>query len=713
MAAASAAALRGSTPAFAGRSAAKIAGRAQGLPAAASDSELHKPLNLQRFIAYAPLARRLQADTGFYVASGGSPVPSIASDVTAAAFAHSRRRAAQSATAQPGHAIRSRSRPCSMPARQRPRTPARAGQSATGRATATSPAAANGNTMPRRPQPRIPALRPATAPPRNRAPAIVGVGTARPARRRMARNATRQPSHERQDQYRSKATAAARRPPDRRGGECGIGDCGNSDRDEQRCDQTGATATPNNRPDTAPAAAAASEQRLQPTVATTAAADGSGCGSTTGQAPPPAMPPHAASQESRARTTATTARRRQQRREQSDAAAAPAASASGAIHRRPSPQPSSLNTTADGTPPLRPAALRAASKPWRTIEQTAPGARRRIGAESRPHAGTDAATSAAGAIRYAANARRPNADSADAAAAPSGAQSQRRRRKREPTQPPTTAGLRRSAPPAARRRNRAARRQRQRSTASPRTAMPAPSDMPSTQTGGQYGESGQRRPAEFRRLRGQYGDPVQRRGDGRRQRPPPPFRLPGLPSPSPRARRPAPTSSTSGSIRRNSAASTCRLDVDSSGQVTSHVTADRPETLHLLQSQQPQLERALEQAGLKTADNGLQFTLRDQSFAGQNNRRRRAAATRAAARHSRRRSVARRDHANLFRVWASAAGSTSASERQLFEDATMTTTTTPTSTTTTPTHDQFDRVSPRRPPVSPARSSLPAISIRS
>ena len=29
-------------------------------------------------------------------------------------------------------------------------------------------------------------------------------------------------------------------------------------------------------------------------------------------------------------------------------------------------------------------------------------------------------------------------------------------------------------------------------------------------------------------------------------------------------------------------------------------------------------ERALEQAGLKTADNGLQFTLRDQSFTGQN-----------------------------------------------------------------------------------------------
>ena len=61
-----------------------------------------------------------------------------------------------------------------------------------------------------------------------------------------------------------------------------------------------------------------------------------------------------------------------------------------------------------------------------------------------------------------------------------------------------------------------------------------------------------------------------------------------------------------------------RLDVDGSGQVRTHVTVDRADTLQLLQSQQPQLERALEQAGLKTAENGLQFTLRDQSFAGQN-----------------------------------------------------------------------------------------------
>jgi flagellar hook-length control protein FliK len=62
-----------------------------------------------------------------------------------------------------------------------------------------------------------------------------------------------------------------------------------------------------------------------------------------------------------------------------------------------------------------------------------------------------------------------------------------------------------------------------------------------------------------------------------------------------------------------------QLTVDGNGQATTHMTVDRPETLQLLQSQQPQLQNALEQAGLTTADNGLQFSLRDQSFTGQNN----------------------------------------------------------------------------------------------
>ena len=57
-----------------------------------------------------------------------------------------------------------------------------------------------------------------------------------------------------------------------------------------------------------------------------------------------------------------------------------------------------------------------------------------------------------------------------------------------------------------------------------------------------------------------------------------------------------------------------RLDVDRNGHVTSHLTVDRPETLNLLRQDSASLERALQDAGLKTSDNGLQFSLRDQSM---------------------------------------------------------------------------------------------------
>jgi flagellar hook-length control protein FliK len=59
-----------------------------------------------------------------------------------------------------------------------------------------------------------------------------------------------------------------------------------------------------------------------------------------------------------------------------------------------------------------------------------------------------------------------------------------------------------------------------------------------------------------------------------------------------------------------------RLDIDSSGQVTSRLVVDRPETLDQLRRDSAGLERALQDAGLKTAQNGLQFSLRDQGFAG-------------------------------------------------------------------------------------------------
>jgi flagellar hook-length control protein FliK len=58
-----------------------------------------------------------------------------------------------------------------------------------------------------------------------------------------------------------------------------------------------------------------------------------------------------------------------------------------------------------------------------------------------------------------------------------------------------------------------------------------------------------------------------------------------------------------------------RLDVDRGGNVTSRLTVDRAETLDLLRRDAPQLERALQHAGLNT-EGGLQFSLRDQNFAG-------------------------------------------------------------------------------------------------
>jgi flagellar hook-length control protein FliK len=61
-----------------------------------------------------------------------------------------------------------------------------------------------------------------------------------------------------------------------------------------------------------------------------------------------------------------------------------------------------------------------------------------------------------------------------------------------------------------------------------------------------------------------------------------------------------------------------RLDVDKQGQVTSHLIVEKSATLDLLRRDAQQLERALQDAGLKTSDNGLQFSLRDQQ-SGRNN----------------------------------------------------------------------------------------------
>jgi chemotaxis protein MotD len=61
-----------------------------------------------------------------------------------------------------------------------------------------------------------------------------------------------------------------------------------------------------------------------------------------------------------------------------------------------------------------------------------------------------------------------------------------------------------------------------------------------------------------------------------------------------------------------------RLDVDRDGRVTSRLVADRPETLDMLRRDAPDLQRALQDAGLKTSDSAMQFSLRDQGFGAQN-----------------------------------------------------------------------------------------------
>jgi flagellar hook-length control protein FliK len=61
-----------------------------------------------------------------------------------------------------------------------------------------------------------------------------------------------------------------------------------------------------------------------------------------------------------------------------------------------------------------------------------------------------------------------------------------------------------------------------------------------------------------------------------------------------------------------------RIDLDRHGQITSHLTVEKPETLAMLRQDAPQLQRALDNAGFRTGDHGLQFSLRDQSSSNQN-----------------------------------------------------------------------------------------------
>lgn len=55
-----------------------------------------------------------------------------------------------------------------------------------------------------------------------------------------------------------------------------------------------------------------------------------------------------------------------------------------------------------------------------------------------------------------------------------------------------------------------------------------------------------------------------------------------------------------------------RLSVDNTGKVQAHLTADKPQTLDLLQRDRTTLERSLKDTGLDLANNGLNFSLKGQ-----------------------------------------------------------------------------------------------------
>nr|WP_269468076.1 flagellar hook-length control protein FliK [Devosia ureilytica] len=60
-----------------------------------------------------------------------------------------------------------------------------------------------------------------------------------------------------------------------------------------------------------------------------------------------------------------------------------------------------------------------------------------------------------------------------------------------------------------------------------------------------------------------------------------------------------------------------RLDIDQSGQVSARLMVEKSETLDLMQRDQRGLERALQQAGLDSAKTNLEFSLKQNPFAGQ------------------------------------------------------------------------------------------------
>ena len=61
-----------------------------------------------------------------------------------------------------------------------------------------------------------------------------------------------------------------------------------------------------------------------------------------------------------------------------------------------------------------------------------------------------------------------------------------------------------------------------------------------------------------------------------------------------------------------------RLSIDSTGKASAHLSADQQHTLDLLQKDSSGLTRALRDAGLDVAQNGLNFSLRQQGGGNEN-----------------------------------------------------------------------------------------------
>src|SRR3546814_5375609 len=59
-----------------------------------------------------------------------------------------------------------------------------------------------------------------------------------------------------------------------------------------------------------------------------------------------------------------------------------------------------------------------------------------------------------------------------------------------------------------------------------------------------------------------------------------------------------------------------KLEVGHDGRLTAVISADKPETLQMLQHGAHNLEQSLRDAGMKTDSGSLNFTLRDQGQAG-------------------------------------------------------------------------------------------------